>query len=47
MTAQAAGLLTFLEPVAGAILAWALLDQPLAPDHDRRRGARARAEASP
>jgi drug/metabolite transporter (DMT)-like permease len=29
VTAQTAGLLTFLEPVAGAILAWALLDQPL------------------
>jgi drug/metabolite transporter (DMT)-like permease len=29
VTAQAAGLLTFLEPVAGALLAWALLDQPL------------------
>jgi drug/metabolite transporter (DMT)-like permease len=31
VTAQAAGLLTFLEPVAGALLAWALLDQALAP----------------
>lgn len=29
VTAQAAGLLTFLEPVAGAALAWTLLDQPL------------------
>jgi RarD protein len=27
VTAQAAGLLTFLEPVAGVLLAWALLDQ--------------------
>ena len=29
VTAQAAGLLTFLEPVAGTLLAWALLGQPL------------------
>lgn len=29
VTAQSAGLLTFLEPVAGAALAWALLEQPL------------------
>lgn len=27
VTAQAAGVLTFLEPVAGVVLAWALLDQ--------------------
>jgi drug/metabolite transporter (DMT)-like permease len=31
VTAQAAGLLTFLEPVTGALLAWALLDQTLTP----------------
>jgi drug/metabolite transporter (DMT)-like permease len=27
VTAQAAGVLTFLEPVAGVLLAWALVDQ--------------------
>lgn len=31
VTAQAAGILTFLEPVSAVFLAWALLDQPLAP----------------
>jgi drug/metabolite transporter (DMT)-like permease len=31
VTAQAAGILTFLEPVAAVILAWALLDESLSP----------------
>ena len=31
VTAQAAGILTFLEPVAAVLLAWALLDESLAP----------------
>ena len=31
VTAQAAGLLTFLEPVSAIVIAWALLDQPLGP----------------
>ena len=29
VTAQAAGILTFLEPVAAVLLAWALLDDPV------------------
>ncbi len=29
MTAQAVGILAYLEPVSAAVLAWALLDQPL------------------
>ena len=29
MTAQAAGVLTFLEPVSAIVLAWAFLDQSL------------------
>ena len=38
VTAQAAGVLTFLEPVAGVLLAWALLDErPGAGDARRRR----------
>ena len=31
VTAQAAGILTFLEPVAAVFLAWVLLDESLAP----------------
>jgi drug/metabolite transporter (DMT)-like permease len=30
-TAQAAGILTFLEPVSAVFLAWALLDESLSP----------------
>ena len=29
VTAQAVGILAYLEPVSAAVLAWALLDQPL------------------
>jgi drug/metabolite transporter (DMT)-like permease len=32
VTAQAAGILTFLEPVSAVILAWALLDESLSPE---------------
>ena len=31
VTAQAVGILAYLEPVSAALLAWALLDQPLGP----------------
>jgi drug/metabolite transporter (DMT)-like permease len=31
VTAQAAGILTFLEPVSAVLLAWALVDEPLGP----------------
>ncbi len=31
VTAQAAGVLTFLEPVSAIVMAWALLDEPLTP----------------
>ena len=31
VTAQAAGILTFLEPVSAVFLAWALLDESLSP----------------
>ncbi len=31
VTAQAAGILTFLEPVSAVVLAWALLDESLSP----------------